>query len=227
MEATQAGVDVLLDHRSDARSIRVAALDHGRRRRLGRGHRQQALDLLDRSPHRDGRRRAPVADALGQGADVLLDQLREAPVAGDQRLDAFRGVGGLVLRDLGGPHLRAAHVIDGELVLLLRQCLELVLRDEDQQVPRDDLLGTEPVHRDLTRLGEHGTVGGLIGRATIRAEVRPAVVETLVTQEGGPGRVALQDAVPEPVGEVVDGSVRIEGNGHGWALPCGVSRTGR
>ena len=66
------------------------------------------------------------------------------------------------------PHLRAAHVIDGQLVLLLRQRLELVLRDENQQVTRDDLLGTEPVHGDLTRLGEDGTVGSLIGRATIR-----------------------------------------------------------
>ena len=79
MQPAQAGVDVLLDHGSDARSILVAALDHGRRRRLAGGHREQALDLLDRSPHRDGRRGAPVADALGQGADVLLDQLREAP----------------------------------------------------------------------------------------------------------------------------------------------------
>jgi hypothetical protein len=215
VEAAQAGVDALLDHRRDARSIIVAALDHRRRRRIGGGHRQQPLDLLDRSPHRDGRRSAPVADALGQGPDVLLDQLREAPVASEQLLDAFRGVSGLVLRDLGGPHLRAAHVIDGELVLLLRQRLEVVLRDEDQQVTGDDLLGAEPVHGDLTRLGEDGTVGSFLGRAAIGAEVRPAVVETLVAQDRGPGRVALQDPVPEPVGEVVDGSVRIEDDGHG------------
>ena len=216
-----------IDRGGNAGSIIVAALDHRRRRRLARGHRQQSLDLLDRAAHRDRRSGAPVGDALGQGADVLLDQLRKAPVAGKQGLDALRGVGRLVLRDLRGPHLRAAHVIDGKLVLLLLQRLELVLRDEDEQVTRDDLLGTEPVHRDRTRLGEDGTVGSFIGRAAIRPEVRPAVVETLVAQDRGPRRVALQNALPEAVGELVDSGIRIEGNGHGRALPCSVSRARR
>ena len=71
------------------------------------GHRQQPLDLLDRSPHRDGRGGAAVGDALGQRADVLVDQRRVAALASEQALEALRGVGRLVLRDLGGPDLRS------------------------------------------------------------------------------------------------------------------------
>ena len=64
-----------------------------------------------------------------------------------------------------------------------------------------------------------GAVGGLVGGATVRAEVGPAVVVPLVAEDRGPHRVALEDALPEAVGEVVDGGVRIEGDGHRRALP--------
>jgi hypothetical protein len=109
-------------------------------------------------------------------------------------------------------------VIDGQLVLLLRQGLEVVLGDQDQQVARDDLFGVQAVGREVGGLGQHGPIRRLIGGATIGAEVRPAVVETLVAQHGGPQRVPFQHAVPEAVGEVVDGSVGISDDGHSWAL---------
>ena len=194
---------------------------------VGRRHRQEPVDLLDRAPDRRDRRGPAVGDALLEGADVLLDHRREGLVAGEQLLEALRRVGRLVLRHLGRPDLRAGHVVDRQLVLLLVERGEGVLADQDDQVPRDHLLRLEPVCRDLAGLGERRTVRGLVGRASVRAEVGPAVVVPLVAEDRRPHRVAVEDALPEPVGEVVDGSVGIEGDGHRRALPISAIWAGR
>ena len=54
-------------------------------------------------------------------------------------------------------------------------------------------------------------------------DVRQAIVEPVVAEDGGGDRVALQDAVPEAVGEVVDEGVGIGGDGHfGRGLSSGL-----
>ena len=140
-----------------------------RGRVVGRGHRQEAVDLLDRPAHRHVGGGTAVGDALGQGADVLLDHGRVGRVAGQQLLHPLGRVGRLVLRDLGRPHLRAGHVVHRQLVLLLVQRLELVLAHEDEQVARDDLLRVQAFG---------GTGSGLverrIGTRPRRRRARPA-----------------------------------------------------
>ena len=218
-ESPQPGVQVLLDTGHQARAILVG---HGRQSTGGMGVRRQgkqALDLLDGAPHRHRSRRTAVPDAFVQRLDVLLDHCWIGRVADEELFEALRGVRGLVLRVVGGPYLRAGHVVDGELVPLVRQLLEVVLADEDDQIAGDDLLRFEPVGRDPARFVQRRSVGRLIGGAASRAEIGPAVVVALVAEEGRPHRIPLQDALPEPVGEVVDGSVGIDGDGHGRVLP--------
>ena len=127
-------------------------------------------------------------------------------------------VTGLVLGHLGRPDLRTGHVVEGQLVLLLGERLEVVLADEDQQVAGDDLLGIEPLGGDLLRLGQGGSEGGLFGGSPGGAEVGPAVAVALVAEDRGGQRVAFEDAFPEAVGEVIDGSIRIGDDGH-WKSP--------
>ena len=94
-----------------------------------------------------------------------------------------------------------------------------LLGDDDQQVAGDHLLRLEPVGWNRPCLVQRGTEGRLLGRTTVRAEIRPAVVVAGVAEDGRPHRVAFQEAFPESVGEVVDGGVRIERDGHGAFLP--------
>ena len=111
-------------------------------------------------------------------------------------LEALRRVARLVLRHLGRPDLRARHVVEGELVLLRGQRLEMVLADERQQVTGDDLLGLEPVGADVLRLGQRGAERGLVGRTAVRAEIGPAVVVALIAEDRGGQRVALREFPP-------------------------------
>jgi hypothetical protein len=184
----------------------------------GGGHRQQAIDLLDRAAHRHGRGRPAVGDTLGERADVLVDRDRIAVPAREQTLQALRGVGRLVLRHLCRPDLRTGHVVDRQLVLLLRERLEVVLAYQDQQVARDHLLRLEAIDGDLVCLGQSGAEGRFVGRPAIGPEVGPAIAVALVSQDRGGQWIAFEDAFPETVGEVVDGCVRIGDDGHGGPL---------
>ena len=170
----------------------VGNLDHRRGRRRGGRQLEQPIDLLDRSPHRDGGGGPAIGDAFGQGADVLLDHRRVGGVTGEQALEPLGRVDRLILRGLGRPDLRSAHMVEGELVLLLRQRFELVLGDEDQQVAGDDLLG-RPGHRSRIGLASSRTraVRGLFGGSSIGSEVGPAIVEAFVSRGPSPraGRV--------------------------------------
>jgi hypothetical protein len=187
---------------------------------IRRRHGEEPIDLLDRAANGNGRRGTSIGDALAQRADVLLDHRRVRAEAGDELVEPLGGIGRLVLRHLGRPHLRPRHVVEAELVLLLSERLELVLADQDQQVARDDLLRFEPVGRDCLRLGQGRAVSGLLGGAAIRAEVGPLIVEPLVAEESGPHGVTLENAVPEPVGEIVDGGIGIDDHGHFCGTPC-------
>ncbi len=65
-------------------------------------------------------------------------------------------------------------------------------------VDRLDLLQQGPIHPRL--LG-----------AALRAEVRQAVVEAVVAQDGGEDRLTLEHALEEAVGDLVDGGVGVGG----------------
>ena len=226
-QASQARINRRLDRLGDAGTVALGDLRHGRGGMVRGRHGQEALDLLDRAAHRCDGRGPPVGDALGKGRDVLLDQGRVRGQTGQQALEALGRVARLVLRHLRRPDLRTRHVVQGELVLLGGERLEMVLADERQQVAGDDLLGLEPVGADVLRLGQRGAERGLVGGTAIRAEVGPAVVEALIAEDRGGQRVALENSLPEAVGEVVHGGIGIDGGGHGhgeglrkmaWAL---------
>ena len=106
-------------------------------------------------------------------------------------------------------------MVEGQLVLLRGQRLEVVLADERQQVAGDDLLGLEALGADLLRLGQRGAERGLVGGTAVRAEIGPAVVVALIAEDRGGQRVALENSLPESVGEVVHGGIGIDGGGHG------------
>ena len=188
---------------------------HGRER-LARD-RDHPLDLLDLLADRDGRRGAPVGDPLAERLDRLLDRRRIRRKAGQQSIEALGGIRDLVLRDLHRHRLHAEDVIDRQLVLLLLQRLEVRAGDQHQHVARDHLLGIEALGADRLGLGQCLAEGRRVRRTAGLPEVRQAVVPAGIAQDRGVDRVALQDTVPETVGQLVDGEVRI---GHRGCVSC-------
>jgi len=115
-------------------------------------------------------------------------------------------------------------VVDRQLVLLLLQRLEVRAGHEDQHVARDHLLRLEAGGVNRLCLSQRLAVGSLVGRPAGGTEIRQQVVEAVVAEDGGEHRVALEDPVPEPVGELVDGGVGVlVGHGRRHSL-CGRSR---
>ena len=145
--------------RRRAVALVVGDLRHRRRRVVGRRHRQQPVDLLDRAPHRDDRRGPAVGDALLEGADVLLDHRRVAPRsarAASRGAPACRTAGTAPSRPAtpAGPDMWST----ASWYCFWSSAASCVLADEDHQVAGDDLLRLEPVGRDLLRLGQRRTV---------------------------------------------------------------------
>ena len=71
----------------------------------------------------------------------------------------------------------------------------------------------------IAGLGQDGPIRRLVGaRPSGRADVGPAVVVALVSQDRRPERIPLQHALPESVGKVVDGGVGVGDDGHGRGL---------
>ena len=86
-----------------------------------------------------------------------------------------------------------------------------LLRHQDQHVAGDDLLRVEAVGRIDSTSASERPIGGRVRRAALRAQVGQAVVAAVVAQDRGVDRVAFEDALPEAVGELVDGGVGIGG----------------
>ena len=129
----------------------VGDLRDQHRRVLLRRSRKHAIDLLDRAPNRNRRRRAAVGDALAKGSDLLVDQDWIPRVAREELLETLGRVRLLVLRDQHRHRLDAPDVIDGELIELALLGFESIARDEHEHVAGDHLLGLEVVAAD--RLG--------------------------------------------------------------------------
>ena len=190
-----------------------------RRELLGRRG-GQALDLLDLLAHRDGGAGAAVGDALAQGVDVLVDRRAVGGEPGEQLLEPLRRLRDLVLGHHHRHGLHARDVVDRQLVELLLLRLQLVARDQDQHVAGDHLLRLQPGGVDRLDLLQQGPIDPRLLGAALGAQVRQAVVEAVVAQDGGEDRLTLQHALEEAVGDLVDGGVGVGGGGvgHGRAV---------
>ena len=226
-QVLQGGLDVLID-RGGHLGPRVVVGDVGQRhgrelvgRRCG-----QALDLLDLLAHRDGGSGAAVGDPFAQGVDVLVDCCRVGGEPGEELLQPFRRLGDLVLGHHHRHGLHARDVVDRQLVELLLLRLQLVARDQDQHVAGDDLLRLEAGGVDRLDLRQQGPIYPRLLCAALRAEVRQAVVEAVVAQDGGEDRLTLEHALEETVGDLVDGGVGC-GVSHGRTVLPGLDRRSR
>ncbi len=88
-QPAQTGVDVLLDRLGHAWTRVIRDARHSRGGIVRRRHGEQPIDLLERPPNGDRRRRSSVADTLGERLDVLLDQRRVAGIASQQLVESF------------------------------------------------------------------------------------------------------------------------------------------
>ena len=169
--------------------------------------RHHPLDLLDLLADRNARRGAPVGDPLAQRLDRLLDRRGIGGKAGQQAVKGRGRIRDLVLRDLHRHGLDAEDVIDRQLVLLLLQRLEVRAGDQHEHVARDHLLGIESVGVDRLRVGQCLPEGRRVRCTSSLPEVGQHVIPPRIAQDRGVDRVALQDTVPETVGQLVDGKV--------------------
>ena len=221
-QTLQGGIDVL--HHRAPNGLAAGLVGHvgqdDSRGDVGRNG-QHPVDLLDRLLDRDRGRGSTVRDPLVQGADLLFDERRERGKAGQHPVEALGRVRALVLGDLRRPGLGPGHVVDGQLVQLAVLRLEVVSGDEDQEVAGDDRFDVERVGVDRLRLGERGGQGAPLGSSAVRTEVGPALVIPVVAVDGGGDRVALEDALPETIGEVSNGSVGVVVMGHEAQSPWG------
>ena len=80
-------------------------------------------------------------------------------------------------------------------------------RHEQQHVAGDHLLGSRVGRVDRLRLGDHLARQRLLVRTAVGAHVRQPVVVAIIAQDRGLQRIELEDSLPEPVREVVDGAL--------------------
>ena len=147
----------------------------------------------------------------------------------DERLEPLRRVDRLELGQLGHELLRAAHLVDdAQLVQALVVLLDVQLTDDLEHVAGDPLLGREALDRDGGGLGrgplhELAGLGSTGGRRVLEA-VRPAAVAV----ERGGRRIELEDPLPEPIGQVVDGRDGLVGHRRraSWRTTQGSPRDG-
>ena len=124
----------------------------------------------------------------------------------EERLEPLGCVGRLELGQLRQELLRSAHLVDdAQLVEALVVLLDAQLGDDDEHVAGDPLLGGQALDRDRACLG-----GGPVQEvarlgATGRARVLEAVGVAVVAVERGDRRIELENGLPEPFREVVDG----------------------
>ena len=192
----------------------VGDLRHADDRRAGGRLGEHALDLLDRPAHRDGGARAPVAQALAQRLDVLLDKGREGVEAREQAAELLRnprpaGTGrsspaASRPRRCGRP--RAGRGVASSASRLLLATVSSRSRVMTCSVSSSST-GIDSASARTARYA------ACIGCAALRPDVRQAIVEPIVAEDGGGDRVALEDALPEAVGEVVDEGVGVGGDG--------------
>lgn len=142
--------------------------------------------------------------------------------ASHEQLEALRRVRGLELAQLRQDLLRAAHLVDDlEGVHPLVQLGERDLADHAHDIERDPVLDAEVLPGD-----ERGRVAEVLGIGALalaprRARVGQPVVVARVAVDGGADRAQLLEALPEAVGDAVDGAwLR-----HSVFSPCRCSGT--
>ena len=187
---------------------------------------QHALDLLDLLAHRDRRAGAAVGDALAQGVDVLLDRRPGRRAKRASSVSSPSGVSAIWYCAISDRHgLRAGDVVDrraGTASARAPRAGCCATRISMSRVITCS--GSSPAGSIASASASVARYARLVGRAPVRAEVRQAVVEAVVAEDGGEDRVALEDAVPETVGELVDGGVGIGGQVTGaWSPKSGRS----
>ncbi len=201
------GIDLVPDDGANRLAILVPChLHEGRHDRILDRRREHSLDLGDRALGDDPGRRQAAGQRLTQQLPVVGHVLRVRVEAGEEQLQPLRRVGRLELAELGQQRLRAAHLVDD-----LERVDPLVIEDDEdladhaQDVARDPVLDIEALVRDrgcgvAHVLGEAASVG-----AADRARVRQAIVEARVAIDRRADRVERLEALPEAVGELVDG----------------------
>ena len=193
----------------------IRDLRHGHcRERLGR-QLDHALDLLDLLADRHRCGGASVRDPLAQGIDLLLDGRRIRRQSRQEALQPLARVGDLVLRHPDRHGLRTEDVVDCQLVLLLLEPFQVRARHQHQHVAGDHLLGIEALDADRLGRRQRLAICGSVSRPPSLAQVWQPVVPAIVAEDRGVDRVSFQDSVPEAVGQLVDGDVRV---GHGFSL---------
>ena len=206
-------VDDVADDVADPLAVGIRGdLGHRRDDRLLDRDREQALQLLDGPLGDDPRGRQARFDALLEDADVRRHVGRVGLEAGDEHLEPLGRVGLLELADLRQDSLGAVDLVDdaqpvGALVVLL----DADVGDHDQHVAGDPVLDRQAVGGDRLRLapGADEELAGL--RPAGRARVLEPVVVALVAVDRRGRRIELEELLPEAVGELADGRVRVNG----------------
>ena len=167
----------------------------------------------------------PVAQELGVGRHERGVGVQP----GDERLEALGRVGRLELGQLRQELLRTAHLVDdAQLVEALVVLLDVELGDDLEHVPGDPVLGRQ------ARRSSMAAASAAVRSMSARLRARPAgpgileaVVVALVAVDRRGGRVELEDRLPEPVGEVVDGRRLGVAGGHVGVSCWGASLVAR
>ena len=174
---------------------------------------QDALELRDRPLGDDPRRGQAAPEPLAQELAVRRHVALVVAQAGSELVEPLGRVGLLERGEDRQDLLRSLELVDDlEAVDPLVVLDDVELADHADHVERDLLLEREAGLRDRARLGLGGLHQPARLRATLGTGVRQAVVVALVAVDRRRRRRQLEDPLPEPVGERVDGGGR--GVGH-------------
>ncbi len=207
-EVAVGGLDAALDGLHDGRSVGTADLGVGHQecRPLG-GRANQPARLgdgpFDHCGCRGPTRREP-------GPEVVADRghVRRVGIeSGDEPRQAFGSIDPLEPGQLRRQGLRTVHLVDAvHLPQPMRVILPAHVGDHPQDVEGD------PVLRWQVRMpqGSHVPLqivqdAELTGTSGL-GRIIQAIIVTFVAEHGRPQRIALQEALPEAVGERIDGA---------------------